>query len=309
MDTPRVPDAPAGPPWTLVQFLSEGRPARGVLADQDGGAILLALPEGLPGSDLLDLLAEWRTVAPILQEFSPANADRMPDLPLTAPLTYPGAILGAGANYYGHCAEMGVDVPDPQSDPFFFVKPPRTTVIGPTDPVPYPADPGTKLDWEAELGVVIGITARDVPRESALEYVAGYVTVNDISDRSRTARDSAVSPHFVYDWLGHKGQDGFCPIGPGLTPAWLVPDPQRLRIQLSVNGEPKQDASTDDMVIDVAGLVAGASRVMTLRPGDLILSGTPAGVGAPRGDFLKPGDTVSVSVEGVGTIENPVVSR
>ncbi len=298
-----------GPPWTLVQYQDDDRPGRGALLYHQGESTLVALPEGLPGSDLLDLLLQWRTVAPILRDFVPSAAERLADHPLISPVTYPGVILGAGANYYGHCAEMGVDVPDPAADPFFFLKPPRTTVIGPMDPVPYPADPGAKVDWEAELGVVIGRTAKDIPAEQALEHVAGYLTVNDISDRSRTARDSAVSPHFVYDWLGHKGQDGFCPIGPGLTPAWLVPDPQQLRIQLSVNGELKQDAKTDDMVIGVAELVAGASRVMTLQPGDLILTGTPAGVGAPRGTFLVPGDTVSVSVEGVGTIANRVVSR
>ena len=307
--SPAAAVALPGPLWTLVQYrAADGRPGRGALMDRQGRPTLVALPADLPGEDILDLLAAWQTVAPILRAFTPADAEPLPDHPLIAPLTYPGTILGAGANYYGHCAEMGVDVPDRKSDPFFFLKPPRTTIIGPTEPVPYPADPQTKLDWEAELGVVIGSSAKDVPLEDALEHVAGYVTVNDISDRSRTARDSAVSPHFVYDWLAHKGQDGFCPVGPGLTPAWLVPDPQALRIQLSVNGQLKQDAKTDDMVIGVAALVAGASRIMTLQPGDLILSGTPAGVGAPRGTFLQPGDSVTVSIEGVGTIRN-VVAR
>lgn len=309
MDVFQAADALPGPPWMLVQYQDEGRLRRGALVHLRGEPTIVALPVNLPGADLLDLLVEWQTVAPILRDFTPQTATPLPYRRLISPLTYPGVILGAGANYYGHCIEMGVDVPDLHADPFFFLKPPRTTVIGPTDPVPYPAGPATKLDWEAELGVVIGRSAKDVPREDALEYVAGYVTVNDISDRSRTARESAVSPHFVYDWLGHKGQDGFCPIGPGLTPAWLVPDPQQLRIQLSVNGELRQDAKTDDMVIDVAALVAGASRLMTLQAGDLILTGTPAGVGAPKGTFLKPGDRVRVSVEGVGTIENLVVSR
>lgn len=227
---------------------------------------------------------------------------------LVAPLTYPGVVLGAGANYYSHCREMGVGVPDPVSDPFFFQKPPRTTVVGDGEAVLYPGTPGTRLDWEAELGVVLGRVTKDVPVDGARACVAGYVVANDISARDRTHRPGAVSPHFAYDWLGHKGQDGFCPLGPGLVPSWLVQDPGQLRVQLWVNGVLKQDAKTDGMVIGVDALVAGASRLMTLHPGDVILTGTPAGVGAAREEFLRPGDTVTVSIEGVGTLTNPVVA-
>ena len=130
---------------------------------------------------------------------------------------------------------------------------------------------------------------------------------NDLSARDRTARTDAVSPHFVYDWLGHKGQDGFCPLGPGIVPAWLVPDPQRLAIRLSVNGQVKQDGSTSDMVIDVDHLIAGASRAGTLLPGDVILTGTPSGVGMPSGEFLSPGDTVIVEIDRIGTLRNQVI--
>ncbi len=300
----------ADPAWMLVQYLADdGHPERGARTHRQGRATLVELPEELPGRTVLDLLSQWDTAAPILQAFSPQTAPVLPDRPLISPLTYPGVVLGAGANYYSHCAEMGVGVPDPTSVPFFFLKPPRTTVIGPNDPVPYPLDPQTQLDWEAELGVVIGRSAKGVPPETALDHVAGYVVANDISDRSKTARDSAVSAHFVYDWLSQKGQDGFCPLGPGLTPAWLVPDPQQLRIQLSLNGELKQDAKTNDMVIGAAALVSAASHMMTLAPGDVILTGTPAGVGVPRGTFMRPGDSVSVSIEGVGTITNSVVAQ
>ncbi len=294
--------------WSLVQFVTPGgERGRGALTEHpDRPGTVVALPPGLPGSSVLDLLKSWETVADTLRGFSPATGTPVPDATLEAPLTYPAAVLGAGANYFGHCEEMKVAVPDPRSTPFFFFKPPQTTVIGPSESVPYPAHAGTLLDWEAELGVVIGVPTKDVPVERALEHVAGYVVANDISARDRTARTDAVSAHFVYDWLGHKGQDGFCPMGPGVTPAWLVPDPQQLRIQLFVNDELKQDAKTDDMVIRVPQLVAAASSMMTLMPGDVILTGTPAGVGVARGEFLHPGDEVKVVIERVGTITNRV---
>lgn len=294
--------------WSLVQFVTaDGRRGRGALAEHpDGPGTVVALPAGLPGSSVLDLLMSWEAVVDTLRAFSPALGTPVPDATLEAPLTYPDAVLGAGANYFGHCQEMGVAVPDPESTPFFFLKPPRTTIIGPADSIPYPVLQGTLLDWEAELGVVIGVQAKNVPVEHALDHVAGYLVANDISARDRTARTDAVSPHFVYDWLGHKGQDGFCPIGPGVTPRWLVPDPQQLQIQLFVNGELKQDAKTDDMVIGVAQLVAAASSMMTLRPGDVILTGTPAGVGVARGEFLRPGDEVKVVIDRLGTIANRV---
>ena len=146
-----------------------------------------------------------------------------------------------------------------------------------------------------------------MPPGRAREYIAGYLAANDLSARDKTARQDAVSAHFVYDWLGQKGQDGTCPLGPGIVPAWLVADPQQLAIRLTVNGEVRQDSSTSDMVIDVDHLVAGASRAATLLPGDIILTGTPAGVGVPRGEFLSPGDTVIVEIDGIGALRNQVI--
>jgi 2-keto-4-pentenoate hydratase/2-oxohepta-3-ene-1,7-dioic acid hydratase in catechol pathway len=291
------------PLWALVQYQLPGDPRvrPGVLT----GGIVREPPPGLGGS-LLTALARWDRLAAQLQHWTPAGSAAVPGAELAAPLTYPGKILGAGANYYGHVAEMGVRAPDPESEPFFFLKPPVTTVIGPYDPVPFPAYDGVQLDWEAELGVVIGRAAKNVSTAEARQHVAGYLVANDLSARDKTARADAVSPHFVYDWLGHKGQDGFCPLGPGIVPAWLVPDPQQLAIRLSVNGQVKQDASTSDMVIDIAHLIAGASRTGMLQPGDVILTGTPAGVGMPAGEFLSPGDMVIVEIDGIGTLRNQV---
>jgi 2-keto-4-pentenoate hydratase/2-oxohepta-3-ene-1,7-dioic acid hydratase in catechol pathway len=290
------------PQWALVQYRVPGdaRIRLGVLA----GSTVVEPP--FPAGSLMEALADWDRTADALRAWSPPDTSAVPDARLTAPLTYPGAVLCSGANYYGHATEMGTMPPDADGEPFFFLKPPRTTVIGPGEPIGCPA--GARLDWEAELGVVIAHTVKDVPRAEARAHIAGYVVANDISARDRAAREDAVSPHFVYDWLAHKGQDGFCPLGPGVVPAWQVDDPQRLPLRLTVNGAIKQDASTEDMVIGVDRMVAAASALMTLHPGDVILTGTPGGVGAARGEFLAPGDEVVVSIDGVGVLANRVVA-
>jgi 2-keto-4-pentenoate hydratase/2-oxohepta-3-ene-1,7-dioic acid hydratase in catechol pathway len=294
------------PEWALVQYRLPGD-TRTRAGARTGDGTVYAVDE-LGGETLLDALAHWDEVAAALAGWSPAAGvpGMVADARLVAPLTYPGKVLCSGANYYSHAAEMGVAAPDPEGEPFFFLKPPATTVIGPGEPIPCPAT--ALLDWEAELGVVIGRRAKDVLRENAFDFIAGYLVANDVSARDRTAREDAVSPHFVYDWLAHKGQDGFCPLGPGIVPAWQVEDPQQLQLRLSVNGVVRQDCSTADMVITVDRLVAAASRLCTLLPGDVILTGTPAGVGVPRGEFLHPGDIVRIEIDGIGMLENPVVA-
>jgi 2-keto-4-pentenoate hydratase/2-oxohepta-3-ene-1,7-dioic acid hydratase in catechol pathway len=290
------------PQWALVQYRVPGnaRIRPGVLA----GSTVAEAP--FPAASLMEALADWDRTADTLRAWSPGDTPAVPGAQLTAPLTYPGAVLCSGTNYYSHAAEMGTKPLDPEGEPFFFLKPPRTTVIGPGEPIGCPA--GARLDWEAELGVVIAHTVKNVPPAKARAHIAGYVVANDISARDRTARADAVSPHFVYDWLAQKGQDGFCPLGPGVVPAWQVDDPQRLRMRLTVNGASKQEASTEDMVIGVDRMVAAASALMTLQPGDVILTGTPGGVGAARGEFLAPGDEVMVAIDGIGVLENPVVA-
>ncbi len=295
-----------GPQWALVQYRLPGdeRVRPGVLT----GQTVTELPPELAAISLMELLAGWGDAVGLLHGWSPDPARVVPGARLVAPLTYPGKVLCSGANYYSHATEMGTKPPRADAEPFFFLKPPATTVIGPCDDIPFPGYDGVRLDWEAELGVVIGRTGKNITLERARDHVAGYLVANDLSARDKTARDDAVSPHFVYDWLGHKGQDGSCPLGPGVVPAWLVDDPQRLDFRLTVNGVVKQDASTSDMVIGIDAMVAGASRQVTLQPGDVILTGTPAGVGAARGEFLTPGDTVVVEFDGIGALRNKVVA-
>ena len=293
--------------WALVQYRRVGADTvrTGALANGK----VLEVPRPLGEVSLLEVLRDWDKASGVLRAWEPAEAAVVPDAVVLAPLTYPPKIVCAGANYYSHAAEMGTARPDPAAEPFFFFKPPTTTVIGPGDAIPLPADEGARVDWEAELGVVIAHRVRDLEPGLALSHVAGYLVANDVSARDRLAREDAVAEPFAFDWVGSKAQDGFCPLGPGVVPAWLIPDPQALRLRLTVNGVTKQDQSTSDMVVPVDRLVAAASRMVTLEPGDVVLTGTPAGVGLARGEFLAPGDEVVAEIEGVGALRNPVVRR
>jgi 2-keto-4-pentenoate hydratase/2-oxohepta-3-ene-1,7-dioic acid hydratase in catechol pathway len=234
------------------------------------------------------------------------------EVKLHAPLLYPGTIYCAGANYADHVAEMAraqnmPPPPDPRSlglKPWFFLKPPRSCVVGPGARVARPRG-SQKLDWEAELVAVIGKLTRDVSVDDALDCVAGYTIANDLSarDLARRTQLPPTSP-FHFDWSAHKGFEGSCPLGPWITPADAVPDPQRLAIRLWVNGVIKQDSNTSEMIYSVAEQIAHLSSLATLHPGDLVLTGTPAGVGTPRNEFLQPGDHVEIEIEGLGRLEN-----
>ncbi|MET8425153.1 fumarylacetoacetate hydrolase family protein [Nocardia sp. NPDC004860] len=290
--------------WCLVQFVENNRaePSIGVLAD---GKVCRA-PQSLSGRTLLEVVDRWEEFTPLLRNLQLPALEVAPDAELIAPLTYPRKILCAGANYYGHAQEMGTQRPDPDAEPFFFLKPPTTTVVGAHDDVRLPDN--ADVDWEAELAVVIGTGGRDIDERTALEHVAGYTVANDLSARGRFPRKDAVLPPFGWDWFQHKAFDGSCPLGPGIVPGWQIGDPHDLTIRLTVNGEIKQEASTADMVITVPRLIAAASRVLTLEPGDVILTGTPAGVGMPHKTFLRVGDLVVTEIDGIGRLENAMVA-
>ncbi len=213
------------------------------------------------------------------------------------PIERPGKIVCVGMNYRDHAAEAGMEVPE---QPVLFAKWPNG-LIGPGEAIVLPPDP-SQVDYEAELGVVIGLRARGLRTEDALDAVAGYVCVNDVSARDLQFADG--------QWTRGKSLDTFCPVGPRLVPAAEVPDPQRLGIRCRVNGELLQDSSTAQMVFSVAEIVAFVSTWMTLEPGDLIATGTPAGVGFTREPpvYLRPGDEVIVEIDGLGALVNPVVA-
>jgi 2-keto-4-pentenoate hydratase/2-oxohepta-3-ene-1,7-dioic acid hydratase in catechol pathway len=212
----------------------------------------------------------------------------LPDVRLLAPLL-PSKIVGIGKNYAEHVAEMGGETP---SAPLIFLKPP-TAVIGPNDAIRLPVD-SDEVHFEGELAVVVGaLGARDVPRERALDALLGYTVANDVTARDQQRNDG--------QWTRAKGHDSFCPLGPWIE---TVLDPADLALRTELDGEVKQDSRTSLLLHDVATLVSYVSHVMTLLPGDMILTGTPSGVGP-----MKAGQTVAVTIEGIGTLSNPVRSR
>lgn len=235
-------------------------------------------------------------------------------LQLQSPLTRPGAIYAAGANYRDHVEAMGRAfnqklVLDPKAEgvpPWHFLKSGRATLSGHRAEVPYPSRT-ERLDWEAELAVVIGRRAVNVPVAEALAYVAGYMCANDLSARDHLVR-SKVDPSspFRFDWIGHKCFNGSCPLGPVFTPAEFVRDPEDLDIRLWLNGELKQDSNTRNHLYGVADQIAFLSERIDLLPGDVILTGTPAGVGMETGTFLKRGDTMTVWIDGLGELETQI---
>ena len=250
-------------PWTMTRLLAEGDTA----VDRIRAA--LDVPHGLSTRALADI--------------TPA-----------APIARPGKIVAVGRNYADHAAEQGVATAE---DPILFTKY-SSSVIADGEDIIWRAADTAQVDYEAELAVVIGTTARDVTPERALDHVLGYTCLNDVSARDLQFGDG--------QWIRGKSLDTFCPTGPWIVTADDIPDPQALRIRCIVNGEVVQDASTGQMLHGVAALIAFCSRFFTLDPGDVIATGTPAGVGVfrkpPR--FLADGDEVVIDIEGIGSLTN-----
>ncbi|MEO3822666.1 fumarylacetoacetate hydrolase family protein [Actinomadura sp. B10D3] len=230
------------------------------------------------------------------------------EVALLAPLRRPGKILAVAANYQEHVTETGGDRLDKSRiSPRLFIKP-VTAVSGPGEEIALPSV-SPSVDWEAELVAVIGRGGKDIPVEDALGHVGGYTIGNDVSARrmdyghERDTEDSAVA---FFDWLNGKWLDGFAALGPYLVTADEVPDPQKLEVTLEVNGRVRQHGDTGQMIFNVAELVAFASRLMTLEPGDVLYTGTPSGVGLASGEFLSAGDEMTVRVTGLGSLVNRV---
>jgi 2-keto-4-pentenoate hydratase/2-oxohepta-3-ene-1,7-dioic acid hydratase in catechol pathway len=260
---------------------------------------------GLDGA-LIDGFGDWPRFLGALEGLASRAPAACADLALAktgarllAPLRYPGKVLCAGANYYDHIAEMGVaDTRKEAQRLFFFFKPALNAVVGSGRTVRMPLD--TKaLDWEIELALVIGRRARAVSESEALSHVAAYTVAIDIS-----ARDLNRVPEsfFKLDWVAGKAHDTACPMGPVIVPASFIKDPQDLALELKVNGDTKQNARSSGMIFSIAEQIARLSRIMTLDPGDVVLTGTPAGVGAPKGTFLKVGDRIDATIESIGTL-------
>ena len=220
---------------------------------------------------------------------------------LLAPIPRPARnIVCVGLNYAEHASESNVTMGIPEHA-VYFTKPP-STVIGPEALVPLHANVSRRVDWEVELVVVIGRRGRDIPEEQAIDYVFGYTVGNDVTARDLQARHQ--------QWYKGKGLDGFCPLGPWIVTKDELRDPQDLHLSLRVNGETKQDAHTSDMIFGVAKLIAVWSLGMTLEPGDLLMTGTPSGVGFARKppEYLQAGDVMEAEIDGIGLLRNAMAA-
>jgi 2-keto-4-pentenoate hydratase/2-oxohepta-3-ene-1,7-dioic acid hydratase in catechol pathway len=290
--------------WSLASYTASGTEGFAVLRE-DG--TLVAPTDLKRWASPLELIGDWPVAEGVLRDLDVDGAPVVEYDTLLAPLRWPRKVICAGVNYRKHMREMGGQIPEQGWRPFFFLKAPSTSVIGPRDPILVSAPARARYDWEAELAVVIGIKGKNISPERALAHAAGYAVANDVTARGHHKRDNPPAEAFGYDWFAAKSMEGSLPLGPGITPAFFVPDPQDLRLRLWVNGELQQDESTADMVCSVAELISAASEVVTLEPGDVIATGTPSGVGAARGLYLRGGDVVRVSIDGLGTLENPVI--
>ncbi|MGC5617241.1 fumarylacetoacetate hydrolase family protein [Georgenia sp. Z1491] len=277
------------------------------LTFDDGGTVRHGYVEG----DEIVVAGDGDLAAVVRGETGATEVGRRPlaGARLLAPLLAPGKVLAVAANYQEHVKEAGFEArKQTTATPRLFLKP-DTAITGPDAPVAL--NPiTTQLDWEVEIAAVIGWRAQGVPVGDALDHVFGYATSNDISARSLdlgVPRDGEAMTGF-FDWLEGKWLDGSAPLGPYLVTSDEVPDPQDLGLTLELNGQVMQQGSSSDMVHTVAELVSFSSRLMTLNPGDIILTGTPSGVGATTGVFLQPGDTMVAAVEGLGSLTTPVVA-
>jgi 2-keto-4-pentenoate hydratase/2-oxohepta-3-ene-1,7-dioic acid hydratase in catechol pathway len=303
--------------YRLISFRStSGAPQAGVKVG-DRVYPAASLVSGLKdASSVLGLLREWDTAHPLLEaatkKLDPKGGVAMSDVSLLAPILYPGALFCAGANYWDHLEEMAeiakrvtgkAPAMTKAKDPYFFMKTTAGSIIGTGTPARLPSF-SRQVDWEAELGVVIARPTRNISEERALDAIAGYLIVNDLSARDLMKREG--SP-FGMDWVGQKCFEDAAPMGPWVTPAAYIPDPNDMAIKLWVNGVLKQNSNTARLVHNIAEQIAYLSRHFTLQPGDVIATGTPAGVGMPRGEFLKVGDEVKIEIDGCGTLINRMI--
>jgi len=296
--------------------ISTGEGPRAVMI-LDGQAIDIAASTGVRRYEsLMGILETFDASLIRLDELALSKPKGIPlaQVTLLSPIPVPPAIYCAGSNYADHAAEMAKAAGrEPPKDPhelgqrsWHFIKSSRSAIgTGATIVIP---EQTKKLDWEAELGVVIGRPCRNVAEDKALDYVAGYLVANDLSARDLSRRNGVPENSiFRNDWTAHKSFDGACPMGPWLTLARDVKNPHDLKMRLSVNDVVKQDSNTSHMIFDIREQIADLAGRMTLLPGDIILTGTPAGVGNGRGEYLNSGDVVKVSIEGLGEIVNNLV--
>jgi 2-keto-4-pentenoate hydratase/2-oxohepta-3-ene-1,7-dioic acid hydratase in catechol pathway len=304
--------------YRLLTYNDQGRARPGVLVAQEvypAAALLGDTAAVADTSSVLSLLEEWETTHRALvravRQLGSVPGRPLSEVSLLAPVLYPRAVFCAGANYWDHAEEMAraqgqaLDRTQRATDPWFFMKTSAHSIVGTGAPVKLP-EKSRRLDWEAELGVVIGRRAHEIPVERAIEVIAGYTIVNDLSARDLMTRpDRPVA--MLYDWVGQKCFDGAAPMGPWITPAAFVKDCGNLSIKLWVNDTVKQSSNTRQLIHSVAEQICWLSHQVTLLPGDVIATGTPAGVGMARGEYLERGDQVRIEIECCGELITSIV--
>jgi 2-keto-4-pentenoate hydratase/2-oxohepta-3-ene-1,7-dioic acid hydratase in catechol pathway len=281
----------------LIRFGEPGAEKPGVLLDDqmrlDVSSIVSDYDEEFFGSGGLARLRQWLMTGPVSAQKRVSPQER-----LGPPIRRPGKIVCVGLNYRDHAAESGMQLP---SEPVLFFKA-TSSLVGPNDALVIPRG-AEKVDWEVELAVIIEKEASYVPKEQAGEFIAGYALHNDYSERSFQLERGG-------QWMKGKSADTFAPLGPFLATRDEVPKPDQLGMWLTVNGESRQRSNTAEMVFDVPTLVSYVSEFMTLLPGDIISTGTPAGVGLGMRPptFLRPGDVVALGIDGLGTSQQKVTA-
>jgi len=299
--------------YKLLTYASDRGPRAGLLIGQQ--VIDAAEATGREAwSTVIGALESWDEAHAAFSRVSVKGGLPLTEARLLAPIHYPGEIYCAGANYQDHVEEMarasgrepGKNMKELGDLPWFFIKSGRSSVVGPDATVKLPSY-SNAVDWELELAAVIGRTARGILAKDALSCVAGYTVANDLSARDVMKRDK-VPPNtpFHYDWLSQKCFDGACPIGPWIVPAADVGDPQNLAMKLWVGEELMQDSNTGNMIFGIAEQIEMLSSRVTLYPGDLVLTGTPAGVGAARKRYLQPGEKLRLFIEKIGELRHAV---
>jgi 2-keto-4-pentenoate hydratase/2-oxohepta-3-ene-1,7-dioic acid hydratase in catechol pathway len=328
------PGAQAPTPYKLGMFDQGGRAFAGLVIQNDTLLVDLSRANVAAPATVKQLIAAWTpqmaaslaSLAASAGAKAPAFAMKVSEVKHLPPITDPKVLLSAAVNYTEHALEMtgnsntaasaaavdpkvALGIPgywqrrpgDPRHNPYFFVKA-NSAITGHGDPILLP--PGRdRIDWECEMNIVIGRTAKRVTRAAAADYIFGYTLMNDVSDRGGRPDGRHGS-----DWQLGKSHDTFAPLGPYVVPRQFVPNPQKLAINFTLNGTVMQDSNTDRMTHTVFDLVEYASHMMTLHPGDLISTGSPAGVGTARATpiYFKDGDTSICTIESIGTLQNPV---
>ena len=297
----------------LATIRTNNRSAVALITSDDAVVDLAAAAEAASGpalfGDMLTFLESGdEGLALAAQLADGADTMSLDDVTLCAPVPQPGKLLCIAGNFVAHIEESARAIaPQDKETPRFFMKPSNNTVIACHEAIRIPPV-AREIDWEGELAVVIGRTAKGVKRDVALDYVAGYTIMNDVSERSLQIWDRSESRpmDLWFDWLNGKWLDTSAPQGPWIVTTDELTDPQDVEISTYINGERKQHCSTAQMIFPVANLIEYITSIVTLSPGDLISTGTVAGVGNATGDFMQPGDKVKISITGIGDLHNTV---